>query len=123
MLPFYLKYLGAEAYGLVGFFTMLMSWMAILDMGFSSTLAREAAKIGKHQDDLSVFHKSLRTIETFFLLGVAILITVLLIFSNEIAKNWLTIETLSLESVAIAIQIMAIIVGLRLFVSLYQGGL
>jgi O-antigen/teichoic acid export membrane protein len=45
MLPFYLKYLGAEAYGLVGFFTMLMSWMALLDLGLSTTLARETAKL------------------------------------------------------------------------------
>ena len=30
MLPFYLEYLGAEAYGLVGFFTMLSAWMMSL---------------------------------------------------------------------------------------------
>lgn len=122
MLPFYLEYLGAEAYGLVGFFTMLMSWMAILDMGMSSTLAREAAKLNKHEEDKKDFHKALRSIEIFFLAGVSIVITLLVIFSQEIAQSWLTIEHLSLITVADTIKLMALIVGLRLFVSLYQGG-
>lgn len=45
MLPFYSKYLGAEAYGLVGFFTMFTSIMMLLDMGFSQALTRETAKL------------------------------------------------------------------------------
>ena len=31
--PLYIKYMGAEAYGLVGFFTMLQAWFGLLDMG------------------------------------------------------------------------------------------
>jgi len=33
--PLYLQYLGAEAFGLVGFFTVLQAWMQLLDMGMS----------------------------------------------------------------------------------------
>ena len=50
MLPFYLKYLGTEEYGLVGFFTMLTSWMMLLDMGLSTTLSREAAKLKREKE-------------------------------------------------------------------------
>lgn len=46
MVPFYLKYLGAEAYGLVGFFALMQSWMMLLDMGISPTLGREVALYG-----------------------------------------------------------------------------
>ena len=45
MLPFYLEYLGAEAYGLVGFFALMQSWMVLLDMGISPTLSREVARV------------------------------------------------------------------------------
>ncbi len=45
MLSLYLRYLGAEAYELVGFFTILISWIALLDLGLSTVLAREIAKL------------------------------------------------------------------------------
>ena len=43
MVPLYLKHMGAEAYGLVGFFAMLQAWFNLLDMGLSPTMARETA--------------------------------------------------------------------------------
>ena len=41
--PLYLQYLGAEAYGLVGFFALMQAWMSLLDMGLSPTLGRQVA--------------------------------------------------------------------------------
>src|SRR2546423_14959416 len=45
MVPLYLKYMGIEAYGLVGFFAMVQAWSQVLDFGLSQTLGREAAKL------------------------------------------------------------------------------
>jgi O-antigen/teichoic acid export membrane protein len=44
ILPLYIKYMGAEAYGLVGFFTMLQAWFALLNMGLTPTIGRETAR-------------------------------------------------------------------------------
>jgi O-antigen/teichoic acid export membrane protein len=44
MVPLYIKYMGAEAYGLVGFFAMLQAWFNLLDMGLTPTTARETAR-------------------------------------------------------------------------------
>lgn len=41
--PLYLQHLGAEAYGLVGFFALMQAWMNLLDLGLSPTLGRQAA--------------------------------------------------------------------------------
>ena len=35
MVPLYLKYMGIEAWGLVGFFAMVQAWSQVLDFGFS----------------------------------------------------------------------------------------
>ena len=43
MVPLYLKYLGLEAYGLIGFFATAQAWIQLLDFGLSPTLGREAA--------------------------------------------------------------------------------
>src|SRR5262245_57290155 len=42
--PVYLKYMGSEAYGLVGFFAMLQAWFNLLDLGLTPTIARESAR-------------------------------------------------------------------------------
>ena len=34
MVPLYVRYMGVEAYGLVGFYAMLQGWFMLLDMGF-----------------------------------------------------------------------------------------
>jgi hypothetical protein len=39
--PLYIKYLGIEAYGLIGIFVMLQAWLTLLDMG---ALGREMAR-------------------------------------------------------------------------------
>ncbi len=41
--PFYLKYLGIDAYGLIGFFTALQALFSLLDLGLASTINREVA--------------------------------------------------------------------------------
>src|SRR5688572_32694172 len=42
--PFYLRYLGIEAYGLIGFFTTLLALLQLLDLGLSSAMCREVAR-------------------------------------------------------------------------------
>ena len=45
ILPLYLEYLSPEGYGLVGFFTVFVSLMMLLDVGLTSTLSRESARL------------------------------------------------------------------------------
>src|SRR5690349_23624995 len=41
--PFYLKFIGAEGYGLIGFFVLLSAAMALLDGGLAATATRQIA--------------------------------------------------------------------------------
>lgn len=43
--PFYLKYIGAEGYGLIGIFTSLQVILSFLDSGLSITLNKELASM------------------------------------------------------------------------------
>ncbi len=55
MVPLYIEYMGAEAYGLVGFFAMLQTWFQLLDIGLTPTMAREMARFqGGATDALSL---------------------------------------------------------------------
>lgn len=121
MLPFYLKSLGAEAYGLVGFFTMLMSWMALLDLGLSTTLARETAKLKDKINGLYELKKITISVEVFFIVISIIIFSVIFFGSGWISTYWLDVKELSYETVESTIKIMAFLIVLRWFVGLYQG--
>src|SRR2546425_12398080 len=43
--PLYLKFLGIEAYGLVGFYATLLGFLTFADMGLTATLNREIARL------------------------------------------------------------------------------
>ena len=40
VVPFYLEYLGIEAYGLIGFSVTMQALLQLLDMGLASTINR-----------------------------------------------------------------------------------
>lgn len=40
-IPVYIRYLGIEAYGLIGLFAVMQAWLVLLDMGMTPTLTRE----------------------------------------------------------------------------------
>jgi len=121
MLPFYLEYLGAEAYGLVGFFTMLSAWMMLLDMGFSSTLERETAKLKDKINGLFEIKLTLRSVESMISILSIIIFVVISFTSYWIASNWLQIEHLPIETVEDCIKLMGFMIAIRWYVGLYYG--
>ena len=71
--PIYIKYLGIEAYGLIGIFVMLQAWLALLDMGMRPALVREMARFTGGALDTQSIWDLLRSIE-LIALGIAVLI-------------------------------------------------
>lgn len=125
ILPRYLHYLGAEAFGMVGFFTLLQAWMQLLDLGMSPMLSRQAAQAqghGKYNDfiELKRLMRSLELILFALSLGVVIGISA---GSSWVANKWLHVTSLPLKEVATCIELMGGMIGLRLFTSLYRSGI
>ncbi len=121
VLPFYITEMGAEAYGLVGFFAMLQAMFGLLDLGLTPTIGRETARYraGVHSDVM--FSQLYRTLNLIFI-GIALLGGgVLFLSAGTIAEKWLNIEALTLQEVVFALQVMAISVALRWMTGLYRG--
>lgn len=120
-LPLYIKYMGAEAYGLVGFFAMLQAWFALLDLGLTPTIARETAKFRAGGYDGLHYRQLFRALNLLFF-GIAAIGGTLLFFNAEaIGNHWLKIEKLSITEVSFALQVMAVSVALRWMTGLYRG--
>lgn len=121
ILPLYIKYMGAEAYGLVGFFTMLQAFFALLDLGLTPTIARETARY--HGGSMTALHyrQLFRALSCIFLTVALVGGGSLWLLAQPIAHKWLNVEALSMSTVVMAVQIMAISVALRWLGGLYRG--
>jgi O-antigen/teichoic acid export membrane protein len=121
--PLYIHFLGIEAYGLMGIFATLLALFGLLDMGLSSTLNREMARLAVQDDKAQEMRDLVRTLE-FPYWAVSLLISVIVIaLSPFIAYRWVNAENLSPKTVQTAIMIMGLAVAFQWPMSLYSGGL
>lgn len=121
MVPVYIKYMGSEAYGLVGFFSLLQSIFAILDMGLSHTMSREASRFRGGKVTAADLKALLRSLE-IILAAIAIVgVLVVVGSSNLIASHWLNPQGLASSEVSFAVKIIALIVALRWISGLFSG--
>jgi O-antigen/teichoic acid export membrane protein len=123
MLPLYIKYMGAESYGLVGFFSMLQAWFNLLDMGLTPTMTRETARFRGGASTALSYRRLVRALEVVFLIVALIGCAVMLNASHYIAHNWLKVSLLSTSEVQVSVQLMAIIIALRWMCGLYRGAI
>ena len=119
--PLYIKYLGVEAYGLIGLFAVLNTLLSLLDMGMSPTLSREMARFTGGSRTAESARDLLRSIE---LIAIAIAVTIVFsvyLGSNWIAVDWLTAESIPIEVVAQAIAIMGAVIASRFVEGIYRS--
>ena len=111
--PLYVRYLGAEGYGLVGVFTLLQSWMALLDFGFSATLARETARFNAGQGGAAEYRHLVGVLSRVFLVSGVVIAGAGLIASPWIAHDWLKASTIPVQQVTLAVAVMVVVIALR----------
>lgn len=122
-IPVYIRYLGIEAYGLIGIFALLQAWLVLLDMGMSPTLSRELARFTGGAHDAQFVRDLLRSMELLAFAVAALIAIVIVWIAQWLATNWLRVETLPIEVVANAFALMGCITALRLIENIYRSSL
>ena len=121
--PLYVRYLGIEAFGLIGVFASLLALMALLDLGLSTTLNRELARFSGEARDPSEARDLVRTLETLYWpIALAIGVSVALA-APFIAHDWVRAVRLEPAAVEHAVALMGLTIALQWPASLYAGGL
>lgn len=122
-IPLYVKYLGIEAYGLVGVFAVLQAWLGLLDLGLTPALGREMARFTGGSHSAQSIRDLLRSIEVIAL-SIAVLIAGgIALGANWIATSWLRAEALPVEVVAQAFAVMGLITAIRFMESVYRSSI
>ncbi|MGI9315853.1 MAG: lipopolysaccharide biosynthesis protein [bacterium] len=119
--PLYIRYLGIEAYGLIGLFAVLAVWLTLFDMGMTPTIAREMARFrGGGHSSISI-RNLLRSIEYIAVAAAILVAGVVFVASGWVAESWLKSEELSAASKTQAIAIMGFVASVRLVEGVYRS--
>ena len=121
VLPLYIRFIGAEAYGLVGIFTLLQAWLNMLDMGLSPTVARETARFRGGGLDVLSYRRLLRAMQLIFLVLGALAALVLWCSAEWISTQWLKPIELTPAQVLLSLQLIALGVALRWVSGFYRS--
>ena len=121
LIPLYLKYMGAEAYGLVGFFAMLQAWFNVLDLGLTPTIARESARFFGGALGATDYRRLFRSLSAIFLAVALVGGGILFALAPTVADKWLHVHALPSAEVVAAVRIMALSVAMRWMGGLYRG--
>ena len=115
--PVYLKLLGAEGYGLIGFYMLVQSVLSFANAGLADAANREAARLeqtGAGAETLRGYAWSV------WLIGLAVWV-LLVAGSGLMATHWITAEHLSLPALKQALRWVAVLVALQVPFDFYIG--
>jgi O-antigen/teichoic acid export membrane protein len=122
VIPFYVRYLGHEGYGLIGFLATAQAVFQALDLGLSTSVNREIAREAQ-AGDLSDAPALLHTVAAIYWAMAGIIATTVLAFSHLIAAHWLSAQSLGPGDLAYAVALIGLVIAARWPGQLYQGAL
>lgn len=122
VVPFYLKYLGIEAYGLIGFFATTQAVLGLLDMGLAPTINREVARHSA-SGNLKEAGMLLHTLAVVYWSMAGVIALIIVALAPFIAEFWLRSKQLSPQTISHAVMLMGLVVACRWPIGLYQGAL
>jgi len=122
VIPFYVKYLGHEGYGLIGFLVTAQAVLQVLDLGLATNVNREVAREAQ-SGDLSGAPALLHTAATIYWAMAGVIALAMLALSHFIAARWLSSETLAFDDLAYAVMLIGLVIAARWPGQLYQGAL
>src|SRR5437899_839714 len=122
-IPMYIKFMGVEAYGLVGFYLMLQAMLQVLDLGLSPTMNREMARYSVQPEKADEARDLVRTLEIgYWIIGILIGLA-FVTASPWIAVHWIKANGIPVRAVRDAVTLMGVLAFFQWPISFYQGGL
>jgi O-antigen/teichoic acid export membrane protein len=121
-IPIYIKYLGVEAYGLIGFYSVLQAIFLILDLGFGATVTRELARTNELIPEESTTGTLVKTLEFIYWI-IGVLIGMVIFFSANLIVEKFIKSSLPHDLLLNCVRSMGVMIVFRWPVSFYMGGL
>ncbi len=121
--PLYIKYLGIESYGLIGFSVSLAALLRLADLGLSSTLSREFARFSVLPEAARRMRSLLKTLQSVYW-AISLVVGILIVaVAPLIARYWINPGSLDVHAVQNAVMLMGLTAAVQGPMSLYTGGI
>ena len=121
--PIYLKYIGAEGYGLIGIFASLQVVLSLLDNGLSTTLNKEIAQLSVFPNTQLQIRNLVKTLGSVYW-GIAFCAGMIaLCISPLLAKYWVHPNELSVHTITYAFILLSVSLVFQFPSGFYSGGL
>lgn len=119
-IPFYIKILGIESYGLIAFYAVLLAITSIADVGLSATFSRQAAQSSNPAELAGM----LATAERILLIGTTACAIGVFFVADWFAHHWLQgAGSLPASDMIWSLRLMALMLVPQLLFTLYSAGL
>jgi O-antigen/teichoic acid export membrane protein len=115
--------MGIEAYALVGLFLTIRGLFSVLDLGLTTTLNREFARLSAQAQPEARQRTLLRTVETIYWFIAALIAGLVIAAARPIAEHWVRPEALSVEVIVAAVVMMGVVMLFDWPLTMYSGGL
>lgn len=123
LVPVYVRYVGVEAYGIIGLFAVVQALASLLDLGLSPTLSRELAHQSGRAGSAGSMRTLVRTLEVVYWAVAVLLGLALLALAPLLAHRWVEARGLSDAQVLRAFWILGLSFAVQWPASVYTGGL
>jgi O-antigen/teichoic acid export membrane protein len=122
-IPLYIHFMGIEAFGLIGIFITTQAMFALLDMGISTTLNREMARLSAFPGKGQEMRDLLRTLEVIYWVIAILVMAIVIVCAPYISHKWVHGRHIPPAVINQAIMIMGIAIPFQLLTGFYSGGL
>lgn len=121
--PLYISILGIESFGLIGFYSVLVASIYILEFGLGATITRSMAQEHRSLEEKDSVRDLARTMEVLFW-GISVMVSLVLIIVVSIGnQTWVNTETISPQKLTAALILMCVSVLFQFPASFYSSGL
>ena len=120
-IPVYIRHLGPEAWGLIGFVAVLQAWFVLLDMGLTPAIHREFARFQAGANSAQHVRNLLRSFEVIYGSLAAGVVALVWLAAPFLSEHWLNVRQLPLPTVVQAVQIMSVVIASRMVEEVYRG--
>lgn len=121
--PLYIRLLGLEAYGLIGFSVSLLAVFLFLDLGLSTAINRDLARLTSSAGFEPESRRLTRTLEVIYWPLGLVIGAVIIVAAPWIAVDWLNPGALGRDETITAVRLMGVVAFFRWPVPLYSGAL
>lgn len=122
-IPVYIRILGIESYGIIGFFATLQAWFVLLDLGLTPALSREMSRFLGGVYTAQAIRNLLRSLEILCIAIALIILSLIYLSSSYFGYEWFKPGELEAQTIHHSLIIIAVLVALRYIEGFYRAAL